>query len=202
MGYLTGPARRIVHGDNPSPPVYICYFSIWKKQSDGAYKVFIDQGISTPEPVSFAPGFNRAPTDGRFRAGPRAPDARASLEAADRAFSTAAKSAPPADVYRRFLTSAGRLYRDGVMPLTDAAAAVAWLRAAPATRMATEPLHAESAGSGEFGFTYGRYTLTETESAESGHYVRVWVRDERGAWRIAFDLTVQKPGGPGGPGGY
>src|SRR5207244_8507063 len=92
LGYLTGPATRIVHTDPPRPPTSLCYFSIWKKQPDGTFKVFIDQGISTPEPVTFAPGFARAAAVDRFTGEAR--DARATLERADRAFMSDAARAP------------------------------------------------------------------------------------------------------------
>ncbi|HEV3139802.1 MAG TPA: hypothetical protein VGY57_04775, partial [Vicinamibacterales bacterium] len=77
IGYLTGPATRIVHTDPPRPPASICYFSIWKKQPDGTFKVFIDQGIATPEPVDFPAGFTRAAASDRFTGS--AGDARATL---------------------------------------------------------------------------------------------------------------------------
>src|SRR5438046_1008696 len=84
LGYLTGPAMRIAHTDPPRPPASLCYFSIWKKQADGTFKVFIDQGIGTPEPVDFPAGFTRAASGDRFTGSPG--DARATLERADRAF--------------------------------------------------------------------------------------------------------------------
>src|SRR5579862_945300 len=75
LGYLTGPATRIAQ---PNPPASLCYFSIWKKQTDGTFKVFIDQGISTPEPVGFPAGFTRAASSDRFAGSPD--NARGTLE--------------------------------------------------------------------------------------------------------------------------
>jgi ketosteroid isomerase-like protein len=193
LGYLTGPATRLVHGDSPRPPASICYFSIWKKQPDGSFKVFIDQGISTPEPVTFPAGFTRAAAADRFTGS--AGDGRATLERADRALMTNAAATPLADVYKRVLAGDGRVYRDGVMPMVGDAA-VRWLASSADRRMTGESLNAEAARSGDLGYTYGRYTLTPSDPAgdpERGHYVRVWTRTRSGQWKLALEVTVPAP---------
>ena len=59
---------------------------------------------------------------------------------------------------------------------------------------------AESARSGDLGYTWGTYTIaprrtittergaTETINVEAGFYVRVWVRERNGQWKIALDV--------------
>ncbi|HMD34951.1 MAG TPA: hypothetical protein VKH42_08290, partial [Vicinamibacterales bacterium] len=139
LGYLTGPATRIVHRDPAPPPTSLCYFSIWKKQPDGTdtvYRVFIDQGITTPEPVTFAAGFTRAAASDRFTG--NASNARATLERADRALVNDAARVPLSDVYKRALASDGRIYRDGAMPIVGAAAAERWFASSPDRRMSGE----------------------------------------------------------------
>jgi len=193
LGYLTGPATRVVHRDPPPPPASLCYFSIWKKQADGTFKVFIDQGISTPEPVSFPAGFTRAAAADRFTGDAR--DARATLQRADRALLNDAARLALADAYKRALASDGRLYRDGVMPMVGDTA-VRWLSSAPDRRMSGESLNAEAAKSGDLGYTYGRYSLTAADPAgdpERGHYVRVWTRNRSGQWKLALEVTVPLP---------
>jgi ketosteroid isomerase-like protein len=194
LGYLTGPATRIVRRDPAPPPASLCYFSIWKRQADGTYKVFIDQGISTPEPVSFAPGFARAAASDRFSGD--AATARATLERADRALLNDTAGRPLADAYRRVLASDGRVYRDGVMPIVGAAAAERWFATRSDRRMTGESLNAEAAKSGDLGYTYGRYTLTAADPGgdpERGHYVRVWTRTRSGQWKLALDVTAPLP---------
>ena len=57
LGYLTGPVRRIVPGQNNGQPFHSLYASIWKRQPDGSFKVVMDMGVPTPGPVAFADGF-------------------------------------------------------------------------------------------------------------------------------------------------
>src|SRR5262245_41268255 len=57
IGYLTGPTEFSVPG---KPAGYGNYFSVWKKQSDGTYRVILDVGASQPEKLAFADGFVRS----------------------------------------------------------------------------------------------------------------------------------------------
>src|SRR5581483_11682568 len=171
IGYLTGPASRIVHSDPAQPVTELAYFSIWKRQADGTFKVFIDQGITTPMAVPFPSGLTRADASDRYAG--RASDADATLQRADR------DRTPP-------LTKNARVYRDGKMPFVGDAAQ-AQLVDAERDRT-TESLHVESATSGDLGISYGRYAM----KTERGHYVRVWTRNRAGRWLLAFDVTAPR----------
>src|SRR5258705_4493405 len=74
LGYLTGPVRRIVPGQNNGQPFHSLYASVWKRQPDGSFKVVMDVGVPTPGPVMFAEGFTRAPRTNVY-AGKATPDA-------------------------------------------------------------------------------------------------------------------------------
>lgn len=56
-------------------------------------------------------------------------------------------------------------------------------------------LHAEVSASGDLGFTAGSYDAAakasegRPESSERGFFVRVWHRDDAGAWNIAFETN-------------
>lgn len=171
IGYLTGPASRIVHTDPAQPVTELAYFSIWKRQPDGTFKVFIDQGITTPRAVEFADRFARADASDRYTGS--ASDAVVTLQRADR-------DAKPT------LTKDARVYRDGAMPFVGAAAKTQL--AGVERDRTTESLHVESAASGDLGISYGRYAMKN----ERGHYVRVWTRNRAGRWLLAFEVTAPR----------
>jgi hypothetical protein len=173
IGYLTGPGSRIVHTDPAQPVTELVYFSIWKRQANGAFRVLIDQGIATPAAAAFAPGFNRADASDRYTGS--ASDAQSTLAAADRA------NAPP-------LARDGRVYRDGLLPLVGDAAQERLSTIERARR--TTPLRAEAARSGDLGFTYGKYE--NAPNGESGHYVRTWSRNRAGTWKLAVEVTAAR----------
>ena len=185
LGWLTGPVRSARADRNDGAVRHGNYSSIWKRQPDGTFKVVIDVGIDPTAEVPFRDGFTRAPFENRYTGTEIAPLANASLLAADRALNVAA-GASIADAYAAALSPAGRLHRNGRLPMEGRDAAVEWLRTQ--TPMAgAESLYGESAKSADLGYTWGAY--------DGGHYVRVWVREASGAWKVALDVTQPKRAG-------
>jgi len=185
LGWLTGPSTSINPARNNGAPRHGNYASVWKRQADGTFKVVIDVGINTPEPVVFARGFTRAPASDRYTGSPGA-SARESLAAADAAL-TKATLRNQAEAYRNHLAAGARLHRFNVMPLTTATAILDWLKQQPPFTEGT-PGYAEAARSGDMGYTWGRYAVKGSTEAERGFYVRVWTRQRDGAWKLALDV--------------
>lgn len=187
LGFLTGPAEYL----NPGQPTrYTNYFSVWKRQPNGAYRVILDVGIATPEKPMFTPGMARAETVATWKGTADRQDAEKSLAAADRQIATTAASTTPADAYATSLHDHARLMRHQAMPMTSRASAVDWLRREVKT-MTMAPLKAEVADSGELGYTWGKFTATTPSAATvTGHYIRVWTRQADGRWLIAADVTT------------
>jgi ketosteroid isomerase-like protein len=187
IGWLTGPSTFIDHEAPDKKPHYGNYLSVWRKQPDGRWRVFIDIGIPTPAEVSFGPGFTRMPSVGRY-AGKEGKDAATqSLRDADRQLNGAIAGSGAAKAYGDRLASASRLHRGGVLPLVGAKAIVEWLDA-HASGLATAAGGGEAAASGDFGYTYGTYTIAGA-TPQSGAYVRVWTRDAAGKWLVAADVA-------------
>ncbi|MCC7124774.1 MAG: hypothetical protein IT178_07985 [Acidobacteria bacterium] len=189
LGYLTGPVRfpqkdgGVRHG---------CYFSVWKKQSDGTFKVLLDAGVQPPGEVSFAPGLVRASARGT-----RPPvkdtsgraEAESSLLDADRAFSAALAAKGAAAAFGETMHANGRLHRNGALPMTTRDDAMTWLRE-HVKAMTSEPMKSETGASGELGYTWGRASITAADDKpQAVHYIRVWTRDVSGRWWIVADVT-------------
>jgi ketosteroid isomerase-like protein len=191
LGWLTGPYRmHAVAGTTPDS--HGAYFSIWRRQPDGTYKVRLDIGIATATAVSFPDGFTPAPAP----AAP--PPAAAAVSEADMRqvearFAAAARQDVGA-AYRAHLLPAARLHRNERSPFTGADAASGFMSATFA-RITWGILHVEVAASGDLAFIVGTYDAAAKASdgrpgsAERGFFVRVWQRDEAGAWKIAFETN-------------
>jgi len=94
-----------------------------------------------------------------------------------------------ATAYEQVVTNASRLHRSGFMPSIGSKEIRSWLEAnAPAMTASTGA--AESARSGDLGYSYGTYEVKGT-GAQKGAYVRVWQRDDSGKWWLVADV-VQK----------
>lgn len=183
LGYTTGPFVRTSSDAGARVVGTGWYFTVWKLQPGGTWKVLIDTGITSPPAGPLRPAsFEMAPAD-RTPARP----ARISLAAADRALCEAIASSGWADALSAAGNEATRLYRDGLAPLKGTAAIRAGV-ATSAGRVLCEPLKDGTARSGDLGYAYGRY-ITGPLPADAGTYVRVW-KHLAGEWKLAIDLLI------------
>ena len=185
LGYLTGPAEYINSG---KPNTYTCYFSVWKKQPDGEFRVILDIGIPTPEKTPFASGLQRSWARASWTGKEPRERAEASLMAADKAFAEAIAAKGASVAYGTAMHEAARLNRPGIQPMTRSAA-VEWL-AREVKHLSSEPMKAETAMSGDLGYTWGRYTASGAAETKSSYYVRVWTRKADGSWQLVSDITT------------
>ena len=185
LGYLTGPVKY------PQPDGSVrhgCYFSVWKKQPDGTFRVILDIGIQPPSEVPFAPGFVRAPGRAAGTMASRAA-AEASLLEADKAFATAIGKDGAASAFRAVMHPNGRLHRNGALPMTSRDEAGDWLDA-NVKAMTSAPMKSETGASGDLGYTWGKMTLTGADGKpQSGYYVRVWTLGDGNRWQLVADIT-------------
>jgi ketosteroid isomerase-like protein len=186
LGWLTGPVRRIVPGQNNGQPYHSLYASVWKRQADGSFKVVMDMGVPTPGPVPFADGFTRAPRTEVYAGKATIEASTKSLKDTDAALTNAAR-AGQADAYRGHLAPGARFHRADLMPIVGTDAVLQWLDSQPAYASG-ESRYAETSEAGDLGYTYGLYMLKGNPDAH-GFYVRVWSRAFRdGVWRVALDV--------------
>jgi len=188
LGWLTGPSTFIDHTTAGAAPQHGNYLSVWRRQRTGSWRVFIDVGSQPPQAVSFAPGFTRFQLPSRY-SGNESASATSSLLEADTRLNTQIGERGPAGAYEEVVTNGSRLHRDGFMPAIGTQAIRSWLEAnVPAMTASTGT--AESARSGDLGYSYGTYDV-KGSSPQSGAYVRVWQRDGSGKWCLVADV-VQK----------
>jgi ketosteroid isomerase-like protein len=184
LGWLTGPGTFINHAGPDKTPRHTNYLSVWRKEPDGRWRVFIDLGTNLKAPATFAPGFTRFAFADRYTAKEPKAAAGDKLSAADRGLNERIASAGAAAAYADVLAPGARLHRDGVGALTEPSAVREWLT--NATGMTAQAAAAESAASGDLGYSYGTYRLGSTD--KSGTYLRIWTRDGQGRWRIVAEV--------------
>ncbi|HEX8457412.1 MAG TPA: nuclear transport factor 2 family protein [Pyrinomonadaceae bacterium] len=209
LGYTTGPYRLSDGSAERKPTRHGYYFSIWKRQTDGAWKVAVDVGIQTPAPdeaerrLRFQAAPQSSPVKTKARADGSLAAERERLLQADREFIRAAAAGRgAAKAFESHLADTARLHRDGLFPLTTREAIRAYL-SQKQIALSGEPLSADVAQSNDLGYTYGRYELRDggaqegatsgTATTEKGYYVRVWKRDRKGVWKIVLDTTHPLP---------
>jgi len=187
-----GPSR---YRDGSKPDTVVNYgffFSVWKKQRDGTWKVAVDVGSGSTKIVEeyFGRPVETMPHEA-YKPPRRRPDPkslRRELMALDRTFAktSAKKSAPEA--YRAILDPHVRALRDGLVPIVGKDDVLAYLVKGTAVRN-PQPMDGGGSKAGDFGYTYGSFSEKGKGKAPSGYYLRIWRRNAKGAWRIACEVA-------------
>jgi ketosteroid isomerase-like protein len=186
LGWLTG-SSTITNKAKGGKPSDGCYLSVWRKQPDGRWRVIIDIGADAPEPVPFAAGFTRIPFGARYSGTESKDTAGKNLADADRDLNAQIRSKGAARAFADRVTTASRLHRWGFVPMIGSDAIAKWMETNAAT-MTTEHGVAESAASGDLGYSYGKFEITAPKP-QAGIYVRLWSRDQAGRWWLMVDIS-------------
>ncbi len=187
LGWLTGPGTFINHASPDKTPRYTNYLSIWRREPDGRWRVYIDLGTTLKVPAAFAPGFVRFAFARRYEGQADKAGSRASLLAADGALNARIQSAGAAAAFAEVLAPGARVHREGVGALTESAAVRTWLEQHGAGMTATTTT-ADSAMSGDLGYSYGTYQTGS--GSKPGAYLRVWTREAGGRWLVVVDVLA------------
>jgi len=196
LGWNTGPTVAEDSSPEKRPTEHGMFFSVWKKQSDGNWRVVLDLGNSTPAAVAplNAP-FRAAQQTSRKRSptGVNVEQENTELRKAEGEFLGSAKTGSVAQAYKNRLSDDARVHRPEVMPVVGKDALRAWVAKQMMT-LSGEPIKVEVASSGDLGYAYGSYELGGAKP-EKGYYARVWRRDAQGRWRIVMDVITPIPPG-------
>jgi ketosteroid isomerase-like protein len=174
LGFTTGPAE--VNGQRISH-----YFTVWKRQPDGAWKWIYDGGVSNDASGEPAMGAPVRP----LPAGSAAKDpakAFAEVQALETAFAQAAK-ADVAMAYRAALAADAQVEGSPAKPATTPKAVETEI-ATRAVRETFTPLGGAASAAGDLAWTYGA-----AAADGSKHYVRIWRHGPDG-WRIVYDQVL------------
>ena len=197
LGYDTGPSVFSDPSNQNNPPRYGFFFSVWKKQTGGNWKVALDIGTDTKTPYTGS-------REGRAaRAISPKTVEKANVEAehsalveAERAFSKISEAEGLMKAYMQHLSGEARLHRDGTEPLTTHEEIFAYLSKNPSNRM-WQSMFVDVSQSGDLGYTYGSYESKATKSldasTEKGFYARVWKKDQANKWKLVADVAKPAP---------
>jgi len=198
LGWNTGPTLIEDTSPEKKPARHGMFFSVWKKQSDGSWRVALDLGADTPAAVAPL----NAPFKTSYRASGKGPTTNvnvgeeiAGLLKVEREFLAAAKASGLGQAYRSRLSDDARIHRPGVMPVVGKDALRDWLARQTMT-LSGEPTKVDVSRSGDLGYAYGSYELSGAQP-QKGYFARVWKRDAEGQWRIVVDtVSLLPPGTP------
>jgi ketosteroid isomerase-like protein len=199
LGWTTGPWEFRDKPTDAKPSGTGHFFTIWRRQPDGAWKFALDLGISNPPPATAETVLQYPPA---LRKSTRANGGGVGAEAARKSLLDAeaslSKDSSTEGIRTALLARADetlRLYRQNSFPVVGRESVVKTLKAMNEF-ITWKPLKADVASSGELGYAYGTYEvrakLSDEKPAEQGNYARVWKRRD-GAWRVVFQVANPLP---------
>lgn len=197
LGYTTGPSVWTDHSPAKRPTYYGFYFSFWKKQPTGEWKVVFDVGTEMPGPFDGSRVL-RSPVQIRNRAAMvdmNAEEQRSSLMIAEREFLELARHKGTKKALEGNLDKEARIYRQQSHPIVGIDSIQAYFEGKPYLSM-WEPLEGSVAEAGDLGYSYGSYTVNNSPNPaddERGYYLHAWKRDGSNRWRLVAEVTSPLP---------
>lgn len=144
LGWNTGPTVIEDTSPDKKPARHGMFFSVWKKQTDGSWRVALDLGADTPAAVAPL----NAPYKTSYRASSKKPAVGVNVEGeiagllkVEREFLAAAKASSLGQAYQSRLSDDARIHRPGVMPVVGKDALRGWLAQQTMT-LSGEPINA------------------------------------------------------------
>ncbi len=192
LGWSTGPWIWKRDSTQKSADAHGEYMSVWRRQSDGRWRVVLDGGIGHGPPTAAEVAVTySAPVPGA-RLGSRPLAARQSLYQADATFARLAASEGVPGALERCATHDVVVLREGSLRHDGRGAAVAALtgREARARLVSNAQYIAES---GDLGYTYGSFITGAIAAGDTAWYVHVWHRGPAATWRLALQLVMPVP---------
>jgi ketosteroid isomerase-like protein len=91
--------------------------------------------------------------------------------------------------FLQYIDGNGVILRENAMPVSGKDSLAAYQSTRPDTNYTLQwkPLFADAAESGEMGYTFGVWLLTNRDTSLMGTYATVWKRDENGNWKYVLD---------------
>jgi ketosteroid isomerase-like protein len=177
LGFNLGPSLLTpAPGDDKMKPRHGYFFSVWKRQADGKFKVVLDIGFDTSGPeAGDSPEAWRAIRIEPWNApaGVSLEKETAALRQQDAALSDAIAKRGAGEAYRAILAQDSRVFGTHA----DRTFAVQ---------------HAEVAKSADVGYSWGSYT-TPRATPERGHYAHYWRKNAKGEWRLVVEVIRPDP---------
>lgn len=192
LGFSTGPSALVDRAVEKPEVRNGVFFSVWRHDA-GIWRVVIDGGVGTPAAVddaAFGAQLRVQPPAGASDAARSA----ASLVALETRPPFKTGPATPSPDYAALLLPDARLLVDSSFPVAGRDAASRYL-GQRVTSFEWRPIAARASRSADLGYSYGAVHFDRANgNAIDAHYIHLWLTDDRGQWKLAFDVVLLPPG--------
>lgn len=190
FGISTGPWEAQEYRPFTAPLATGYFLTVWKKQSDGIWRVILDGGSETPAVLNSKHSFSfPAGADKSVKNSPVLNQELLNKELyeRERQFVTIWEKAPLPSSYNSFLAAGARVQLKGHMPTTNADTINSFISGFN-KKLTWETAGSGAATSGDLGFTYGLLLVRDSQPVTKGHYVRIWKKQPGADWKIILEM--------------
>ncbi|MBI1798990.1 MAG: hypothetical protein HYR73_04830 [Candidatus Eisenbacteria bacterium] len=186
LGWTTGPWTYKSDSSHARIDVFGDYVSVWRRQSDGIWKVMFDAGVPHPAaPREFAFEPEALPPAAHMRS---ALERRKSLWQVDADFARSAAERGIAAAIEHYAGDGVIVLRQGMPRLVGAAVARDSLgHREGSARMSSFAQFIGEAG--DMGYTYGSFVTRGAAGPDSSHYLHIWHRGHARPWDLALEYV-------------
>lgn len=197
LGYSTGPTVFTKPSDPKFKTAYGYYFSLWRKQADGTWKVEVDIGTSTPQgnpiPKDVEHGAFIAKNAKTTPRTPHSPEWLKEIQDREQQFIREVGAKGPKATYPKFIGVSFRRHFPDLMPLKGGDSLWSHLEDRSEVKMGLTRY--ESSNTGDLFYTYGEYSAAvkakDGAKKEQGYYLHVW-KKEGGALKLVAEVFSLK----------
>jgi ketosteroid isomerase-like protein len=199
LGYNTGPTLVSDLTPQKRPSRHGYFFSVWKKQPDGLWRVAVDMGAESPGPDPAHQErlrYERAPQEPYKKDPPSdAAEGRSEILGLESRFRETLVRQGVREGYLGSVAENPRVHRAKTFPVLGKKAIGDYFKDRKLTVVAWEGIDGGVSASGELGYSYGRYEIRQEERSEKGYFTHVWKRGGNGEWKLVADVTSPLPEG-------
>jgi ketosteroid isomerase-like protein len=194
LGFTTGPSVRTDLIAANKPKGYGQFFSVWKQQKDGKWRVAADIGTQMPSQSSPLGNPCNEPIKPKWpqaSGGRSAQDRGATIMKLEREFSEACAAEGDMQAYLSRAEDSTRLHRENRLPIVGRKAIAAHL-GKELHISSWSPMGSDVSLANDLGYTYGSYENKKSSVAsaiEKGYYLHVWGKNSIGEWKLIADIT-------------
>jgi ketosteroid isomerase-like protein len=191
LGYTTGPWEYKKSKGDEKPSAYGQFFSIWRRQGEGKWKVVLDGGVDNPAPVNRQTPVEILPNELASRVEIDLKTARRAFAAAEKEFDAASAM----DAGAALIDAAARnirVFRSGRFPGVGRDAAQLMI-GYDHGKLRVKRGGGGISRSGDLAYSYGEYANERLDGTEHGYFVTVWRISVGGDWKLAADIRKKEP---------
>jgi ketosteroid isomerase-like protein len=180
------PERKVLRGG--------FYFSVWKKQADGVWKVILDMGVGTPVLERREGGEAVVAPQVKLKTGGKSANRETSsgeINRLEQKFSELSEK-NAAEAYGKFARDDARLHRFRILPVLGKQNVLRHV-AENEARSSWKMIKSGVSEAGDFAWSYGTYKILQEARAEDktkeGYYLRVWRIADKNIWTMVAEVT-------------